>query len=66
MIYFDGRLQRWDCYETFLLYMEYLEIQGNVMEFEIPDGEVITAEMMIFFLNAAYFSVGKPMCLVES
>lgn len=66
MIQFMGRLQKWDCYETYLLYEEYVLIQDNPLSFTIPDGDLITSDMMRVFLNAAYYATGKQVCLMES
>jgi hypothetical protein len=51
--------QIYESYDTFLLYQEFLEIPGNAFKFRLPEGMVLTTEMMHAFLWAAYMSVGR-------
>ncbi len=43
----------------FLLYQEFMEIPGNTFKFRLPEGMILTTEMMHTFLRAAYMSVGR-------
>ena len=56
MIEFSGRYQQYDCYETYLLCEEFDKIAGNHVGFRIPEGVVLTCDMMRYFLKAAYLS----------
>ena len=51
--------QIYESYDTFLLYQEFLEIPGNTFKFRLPEGMILTTEMMHIFLRAAYMSVGR-------
>lgn len=51
--------QIYESYDAFLLYQEFLEIPGNTFKFRLPEGMVLTTEMMHTFLQAAYMSVGR-------
>lgn len=50
--------QQYESYDTFLLYQEFLSIPNNRFNFELPDGMILTTEMMHTFLRAAYSSLG--------
>ena len=50
--------QIYESYDTFLLYQEFMEIPGNTFKFRLPEGMILTTEMMHTFLRAAYMSVG--------
>ena len=53
--------QQYESYDTFLLYQEFLSIPGNRFNFELPEGTILTTQMMHDFLRAAYISAGyKP------
>ena len=59
--------QIYESYDTFLLYQEFLEIPGNTFKFRLPEGMILTTEMMHTFLRAAYMSVGRmdlPSCIL--
>lgn len=51
--------QIYESYDTFLLYQEFLEIPGNIFKFRLPEGMILTTEMMHTFLRASYMSVGR-------
>ena len=51
--------QIYESYDTFLLHQEFLEIPGNAFKFRLPEGMILTTEMMHTFLRAAYMSVGR-------
>ena len=51
--------QIYESYDTFLLYQEFLEIPGNTFKFRLPEGMILTTEMMHTFLRAVYMSVGR-------
>ena len=51
--------QIYESYDTFLLYQEFMEIPGNSFKFRLPEGMILTTEMMHTFLRAAYMSVGR-------
>ena len=51
--------QIYESYDTFLLYQEFLEIPGNTFKFRLPEGMILTTEMMHTFLRAGYMSVGR-------
>ena len=51
--------QIYESYDTFLLYQEFMEIPGNTFKFRLPEGMILTTEMMHTFLRAAYMSVGR-------
>ena len=55
----DMEYQIYESYDTFLLYQEFLEIPGNTFKFRLPEGMILTTEMMHTFLRAAYMSVGR-------
>lgn len=50
--------QKYESYETFLLYQEFLSIPGNPFSFQIPEGMVMTTDMIHTFLQAAYNAKG--------
>lgn len=53
--------QQYESYDTFLLYQEFLSIPNNRFSFELPEGTILTTQMMHDFLRAAYISAGhKP------
>lgn len=58
MIEFAGKYQQYDCYETYLLCKEFDKIAGDHVEFRIPEGMVVTCDMMRCFLMTAYLSRG--------
>lgn len=58
MIEFEGNYQIYDCYETFLLYEEFCKIPDNRVSFKIPEGIVLTCDMMEAFLKVAYLAKG--------
>lgn len=58
MIEFSGRYQQYDCYETYLLCEEFDHISGGYVGFHIPEGVIVTCDMMRCFLKAAYLSRG--------
>ena len=58
MIEFSGRYQQYDCYETYLLCEEFDKIAGDHVGFHIPEGVIVTCDMMRCFLKAAYLSRG--------
>ena len=50
--------QKYESYETFLLYQEFLSIPDNPFSFQIPEGMVMTTDMIHTFLQAAYNAKG--------
>ena len=46
--------QKYESYETFLLYQEFLSIPDNPFSFQIPEGMMMTTAMIHTFLRAAY------------
>lgn len=58
MIEFSGRYQQYDCYETYLLCEEFDKIAGDHVGFRIPDGVVLTCDMIRCFLKVAYLNRG--------
>ena len=52
--------QIYESYDTFLLYQEFLEIPGNTFKFRLPEGMILTTEMLHTVLQAAYLSAGRP------
>ena len=50
--------QKYQSYETFLLYQEFLSIPDNPFSFQIPEGMVMTTAMIHTFLRAAYNAKG--------
>lgn len=51
--------QKYDSIEAAMLYMEFLSIPDNRLEFEIPEGFSLSARMAHTMLNAAYHVQGK-------
>ncbi|MFQ7528684.1 MAG: hypothetical protein ACLRMN_14740 [Mediterraneibacter gnavus] len=51
--------QIYESYDTFLLYQEFMEIPGNTFKFRLPEGVILTTEMMHTFYGSAYMSVGR-------
>lgn len=49
----------YSCKEAMELHIEFLNIPGNPLSFEVPDGMIITVEMMHTFLKAAYHIQGR-------
>ena len=58
MIEFSGSYQQYESYEVYLLCDEFNHIPGNRLTFRIPEGMVVTYDMMRCFLKAAYLSRG--------
>lgn len=58
MIEFDGSYQQYESYEAYLLCDEFNHIPGNRLTFRVPEGMVITCEMIRHFLKAAYLNIG--------
>ena len=58
MIEFSGSYQQYESYEAYLLCDEFNHIPGNRLTFRIPEGMVITCDMIRCFLKAAYLSRG--------
>lgn len=56
--YSSDKYQRYECYEAYLLYEEFLNIPDNKIEFRIPEGMIITCDMMRAFLKVAYAAKG--------
>lgn len=50
--------QKYQSYETFLLYQEFLSIPDNPFSFQIPEGMTMTTAMIHTFLQAAYNAKG--------
>lgn len=50
--------QKYESYETFLLYQEFLSIPDNPFSFQIPEGMTMTTDMIHTFLQAAYNAKG--------
>lgn len=50
--------QKYESYETFLLYQEFLSIPDNPFSFQIPEGMMMTTAMIHTFLRAAYNAKG--------
>lgn len=51
--------QKYDSIEAAILYLEFLSIPENRLEFEIPEGFSLSARMAHNMLNAAYHVQGK-------
>ena len=58
MIEFSGSYQQYESYEVYLLCDEFNHIPGNRLMFRIPEGMVVTCDMIRCFLKAAYLSRG--------
>lgn len=58
MIEFNGFYQQYESYEAYLLCDEFNHIQGNRLTFCIPEGVVVTCDMIRCFLKAAYLDKG--------
>ena len=58
MIEFVGCYQQYESYEAYLLCDEFDNIPGNRLTFRIPEGMVVTCDMMRCFLKAAYLNMG--------
>lgn len=58
MIEFNGAYQQYESYEAYLLCNEFNHIPGNRLTFRIPEGMVITCDMIRCFLKAAYLDKG--------
>jgi len=58
MIEFSGSYQQYESYEAYLLCNEFNHIPGNRLTFRIPEGMVVTCDMIRCFLKAAYLSRG--------
>lgn len=58
MIEFSGSYQQYESYEAHLLCDEFNHIPGNRLTFRIPEGMVVTCDMIRCFLKAAYLSRG--------
>lgn len=56
MIEFSGSFQQYESYEAYLLCNEFNHIPGNRLTFHIPEGMVITCDMIRCFLKAAYLN----------
>lgn len=50
--------QKYESCETFLLYQEFLSIPDNPFSFQIPEGMVMTTDMIHTSLQAAYNAKG--------
>lgn len=58
MIEFDGSYQQYESYEAYLLCDEFDHIPGNRLTFRVPEGMVVTCDMIRCFLKAAYLNIG--------
>lgn len=58
MIEFSGSYQQYESYEVYLLCDEFNHIPGNRLTFCIPEGMVVTCDMIRYFLKTAYLSRG--------
>lgn len=58
MIEFNGSYQQYESYEAYLLCDEFDHIPGNRLTFRIPEGMVVTCDMIRCFLKAAYLDKG--------
>lgn len=56
--------QKYESYETFLLYQEFLSIPDNPFSFQIPEEMTMTTDMIHTFLQAAYNA--KGMSILDS
>lgn len=65
MIEFSGSHQQYESYEAYLLCDEFNHIPDNKVGFRIPEGMIVTCDMMRYFLKAAYLYKGIE-CLYES
>lgn len=65
MIEFSGSHQQYESYEAYLLCDEFNHIPDNKVGFRIPEGMIVTCDMMRCFLKAAYLYKGIE-CLYES
>lgn len=52
------KCQRYECYEAYLLYEEFLNIPDNRVKLRIPEGMMLTCNMMRTFLKVAYTAKG--------
>ena len=52
------KCQRYECYEAYLLYEEFLNIPDNRVKLRIPEGMMLTCNMMRTFLKVAYVAKG--------
>lgn len=51
--------QKYDSIEAAMLWLEFLSIPDNRLEFEIPEGFSLSQHMAHTMLNAAYHVQGK-------
>lgn len=58
MIEFSGSYQQYESYEVYLLCDEFNYIPGNRLTFRIPEGVVLTCDMIRCFLKTAYLDKG--------
>ncbi len=58
MIEFSGSYQQYESYEVYLLCDEFNHIPGNRLAFRIPEGMVVTCDMIRCFLKTAYLNMG--------
>ena len=52
------KCQRYECYEAYLLYEEFLNIPDNRVKLRIPEGMMLTCNMMRTFLKVTYVAKG--------
>ena len=53
MIEFNGSYQQYESYKVYLLCDEFNQIPDNKVGFRIPEGMIVTCDMMKCFLKAA-------------
>lgn len=58
MIEFSGSYQQYESYEAYLLCDEFNHIPDNRLTFRIPEGMIVTCDMIRCFLKAAYLDKG--------
>ena len=58
MIEFSGSYQQYESYEVYLLCDEFNHIPGNRLTFHIPEGMVVTCDMIRCFLKTSYLNMG--------
>jgi len=52
-------LIQFENYTAYLLYQEYLSIPNNPFSFQLPEGMILTTQMMHTFIKASYHVTGE-------
>lgn len=63
MIEFNGSYQQYESYKVYLLCDEFNQIPDNKVGFRIPEGMIVTCDMMKCFFKSCVFEYRNMECV---